>query len=83
MKKLNSYFRNLKLRHKLVLVFLLTTLVSLGINVFVYVNLNTIVNKMDAVYASNDVLNSISDSLDKIQTSLTGYLESKGTDELE
>ena len=53
MKKLNSYFRNLKLRHKLVLVFLLTTLVSLGINVFVYVNLNTIVNKMDAVYSSS------------------------------
>ena len=83
MKKLNSYFRNLKLRHKLVIVFLFATLVSLAINVFVYVNLNTILTKMDAVYSSNNILNGISDSLDKIQSSLTGYLESKGTDELE
>lgn len=83
MKKLNSYFRNLKLRHKLVLVFLFATLLSLGINVFVYVNLNSILNKMDAVYSSNISLNNISDCLEKIQTSLTGYLETKGTDELE
>ena len=83
MKKINYYFRNLKLRHKLVLVFLLTSIASLGINIFVYVNLNTTLNKMDAVYSSNISLNNISDSLEKIQSSLTGYLETKGTDELE
>lgn len=83
MKKINYYFRNLKLRHKLVLVFLLTSLASLGINIFVYVNLNTTLNKMDAVYSSNMSLNSISSSLERIQSSLTGYLETKGTDELE
>ena len=83
MKKINYYFRNLKLRHKLVLVFLLTSLASLGINIIVYVNLNTSLNKMDVVYSSNISLNNISDSLEKIQTSLTGFLETKGTDELE
>ena len=83
MRKVNHYFRNLKLRHKLVLVFLLTSLASLGINIFVYVNLNIALNKMDAVYSSNISLNNISDSLDRIQVSLTGFLETKGTDELE
>lgn len=83
MKKVNSYFRNLKLRHKLVLVFLLTSLASLGINIIVYVNLNTALNKMDAVYSSNISLNSISDNIEKIHLSLTGFLETKGTDELE
>ena len=83
MKKINRYFRNLKLRHKLVLVFLLTSLSSLGINIFVYVNLNTALNKMDAVYSSNISLNNISESLERIQMSLTGFLETKGTDELE
>lgn len=83
MRKINHYFRNLKLRHKLVLVFLLTSLASLGINIFVYVNLNTALGKMDAVYSSNISLNNISDSLEKIHVSLTGYLETKGTDELE
>lgn len=83
MKKVNSYFRNLKLRHKLVLVFLLTSLASLGINIIVYVNLNTALNKMDAVYSSNISLNSISDNIEKIHSSLTGFLETKGTDELE
>lgn len=83
MRKVNHYFRNLKLRHKLVLVFFLTSLASLGINIFVYVNLNIALNKMDAVYSSNISLNNISDSLDRIQVSLTGFLETKGTDELE
>ena len=83
MKKINHYFRNLKMRHKLVLVFLLTSLASLGINIFVYVNLNTALYKMDEVYSSNISLNNISDSLEKIHVSLTGFLETKGTDELE
>jgi CHASE3 domain sensor protein len=83
MRKINYYFRNLKLRHKLVLVFLLTSLASLGINIIVYMNLNTSLSKMDAVYSSNISLNNISDSLEKIQTNLTGFLETKGTDELE
>jgi sensor histidine kinase YesM len=83
MRKVNHYFRNLKLRHKLVLVFLLTSLASLGINIFVYVNLNTALVKMDAVYSSNISLNNISESLEKIHMSLTGFLETKGTDELE
>ena len=83
MRKVNHYFRNLKLRHKLVLVFLLTSLASLGINIFVYVNLNVALGKMDAVYSSNMSLNSIAESLDKIHMSLTGFLETKGTDELE
>ena len=71
------------MRHKLVLVFLLTSLASLGINIFVYVNLNTALYKMDEVYSSNISLNNISDSLEKIHVSLTGFLETKGTDELE
>ncbi|MBO4450398.1 MAG: histidine kinase, partial [Clostridiales bacterium] len=83
MRKINYYFRNLKLRHKLVLVFLLTSLASLGINILVYLNLNTVLHKMDVVYSSNISLNSISDNLERIQTSLTGYLETKGTNELE
>ncbi|MBE7069480.1 MAG: sensor histidine kinase [Ruminococcaceae bacterium] len=83
MRKINYYFRNLKLRHKLVLVFLLTSLASLGINILVYMNLNTVLHKMDIVYSSNISLNSISDNLERIQTSLTGYLETKGTNELE
>ncbi len=83
MRKVNHYFKNLKLRHKLVLVFLLTSLASLGINIFVYANLNVALGKMDAVYSSNISLNNISDSLEKIHMSLTGFLETKGTDELE
>ena len=83
MRKVNHYFKNLKLRHKLVLVFLLTSLASLGISIFVYANLNVALGKMDAVYSSNISLNNISDSLEKIHMSLTGFLETKGTDELE
>ena len=83
MRKVNRYFRNLKVRHKLVLVFLLTSLASLGINIFVYINLNTALNKMAAVYSSNVSLNRISESLERIHMNLNGFLETKGTDELE
>ena len=82
-KGFKYHFKNLKLRQKLIAVFLITSIIAFGVNLFVYVNLNRVIKKIDAVYSTNISLNDLSDNLDAIHSNLTGYLETKGTDELE
>ncbi len=73
----------MRIKQKLVAVFLVTSIIAFGVNLFVYINLNRVIKRIDAVYSTNISLNDLSDNLDSIQTNLVGYLETKGTDELE
>ena len=78
-----NFFANMKISRKLVAVFLATSVIAMGVNIFIYFNLNQALNKINSVFASNISLNELSDTLNKIHTGLTGYLETKGTDDLE
>jgi len=81
--RLKLYYKNMRIKQKLVAVFLVTSIIAFGVNLFVYINLNRVIKRIDAVYSTNISLNDLSDNLDSIQTNLVGYLETKGTDELE
>ncbi len=83
MKRLKRRFRHLKIRYKLVIVFLVTSIIAFGVNLFVYLNLNRMLSRIDKVYSSNISLNELSDDIDQMQAGLTGYLETKSTDDLE
>ena len=67
-----SFFANMKISRKLVAVFLATSLIAMGVNIFIYLNLNQALNKINSVFASNISLNELSDTLNKIHTGLTG-----------
>ncbi len=78
-----NFFANMKISRKLVAVFLATSFIAMGVNVFIYVNLNQALDKINSVFASNISLNELSDSLNKTHQGLTGFLETKGTDDFE
>ncbi len=83
MKGYKNHFRHLKIRYKLVAIFLVTSMIAFGVNLFVYLNLNRMLGRIDMVYSTNISLNKLSDDLDQMHTGLTGYLETKSTDDLE
>ena len=58
-------------------------MIAFGVNLFVYLNLNRMLGRIDMVYSTNISLNKLSDDLDQMHTGLTGYLETKSTDDLE
>ncbi|WP_069999746.1 sensor histidine kinase [Cellulosilyticum sp. I15G10I2] len=72
----------LTIRIKLVAVFMFTCLIICIVNIFMYVNINTMIGKINEVYISNVNLNELSDSLASIQRSMTDYLGTKGSEAL-
>ena len=82
-KKLTDAFAALSIRTKLICVFVLTILVMLLVNVFMYLNINKITLQLDEIYSDNVRLNAIADALDGLQSSMTAYLNTKTTDAME
>lgn len=82
-KKLTDAFAALSIRTKLICVFVLTILVMLLVNVFMYLNINKITLQLDEIYSDNVRLNAIADALDGLQSSMTSYLNTKTTDAME
>lgn len=71
------------IRVKLVSMFILTSAVVLVVNLFVYINLNKMIDRIDQIYSSNININDLSNSLSDIQTNMGDYLETKSSDSLE
>ena len=71
------------IQFKLVIVFLLTCLVLLIVNVVLYQSMNQIVQRLDSVYEANVSLNELQEVLDHTQNALTQYLSAKSADAME
>ena len=80
--KLQRRFVNLPLRTKLVLVFAFTMLMVGFVNIYMQVSINSVVNTIDKVYASNISLNQLLTSLDDVQSNMFRYLNTKSTSAL-
>jgi two-component system, sensor histidine kinase YesM len=65
------------------LVFLMTTIIIFGVNIYMYFNMNYMIGRIDNVYLSNTKLNDLQNSLTGIQTMMTEYLSTKSTDSAE
>ena len=65
--KCRQKFYNVTLRTKLILVFIATTLVILMVNLFLYININKMINRMDNIYQSNINLNELASALLEVQ----------------
>lgn len=83
MKWIRKRFRHLQIRHKLIAVFLVTSMVAFMVNLFVYLSLNRMLSRIDMVYSTNMSLNEFADDIALMHAGLTGYLETKSTDDLE
>ncbi len=76
-------WESLSIRFKLTSAFLFTLLILFFINLFLYLNVNSMLEQVNEVYQSNSSLNSLSETLETVQNSMTEYLSVKSTDTLD
>ena len=75
--KLTRRFKDTSIRTKLGLMVFGTIILMFIVSIYMYYNINRLSNKIDDVYAGNVKLNEMEEALDKIQVSLSEYLDSK------
>ena len=83
MRKLSKWIRHLPIRVKFVIMFVLSSLILLFVNVFMFYNINHITARLDETYISNVKLNTMTDVLSCVQSSMTEYLNTKNSDAME
>ncbi|MCR4694619.1 MAG: histidine kinase [Pseudobutyrivibrio sp.] len=66
----------------MILAFCLPTIFLFFINYMLYMSTSRMMNSLDRVYASNESLTNLSDTLDKVQSAMNGYLDTKTSDSL-
>ncbi|WP_130837569.1 sensor histidine kinase [Lachnoclostridium sp. Marseille-P6806] len=70
------------LQSKLILTFLLTSVLILAVNLFLFLNINRTIGRIDRVYLSNLQISLLSDSLSDTQEQVTDYLSTKSSESL-
>ena len=86
MKKLLNRFlqwNKLNLQKKLVLIFVATVSLIIGINVVMFVNINAMMSRLDNIYVSNLTLDGLLGALEDVHNSMTEYLDTKSSDSLD
>ncbi len=74
---------SLSLRKKMIMVFCMPTILLFLVNMMLYFGTSSMLDSLNAVYASNTTLNELSDGLERVQNATTGYLDTKTSDSLE
>lgn len=80
-KNKNQIF--ISIQTKLLLVFLMIALIILGVNWYIYFNINKMIANIDTVYESNAMLNELQNGLTLIHRNLERFLDTKDTDAIE
>lgn len=76
-------WRYLTLQQKLIALFLLTAVIILAVNLYMFMLINEMTGKVEEVYVSNVGLNELSGALDRVQDSMEEYLNTKSSDAME
>lgn len=80
---LQTKWNNASLQVKLTVTFAFTLIIILFTNIFMYININSMIARVDEVYVSNVNLNELSEALDAVQVSMKAYLDTKSSDALD
>ncbi len=80
---MKTMFRDLSIRKKLTITYIFSAVLILLVNIFVYINVNTVIARLDKVYISNINLNDLAASLDELQDQMSEYLDTKSTDAMD
>ncbi len=81
--RLRRKLRSMRLRSKLSMAIVGTMILILSVNSIMYFILNRMTKQLDDIYIGNVKLNELEDALDKVESSMAGYLNTKGTDTLD
>lgn len=80
---LKRKWRYLTLQQKLTALFLLTAVIILTVNLYMFSLINEMTGRVEEVYVSNVSLNELSGALDRVQNSMEEYLNTKSSDAME
>ena len=75
--------KSISLRKKMIVAFCIPTVLLFLVNMMLYVGTSQMLDSLDEIYASNNSLNTLNDSLDRLQNATAGYLNTKTSDALE
>ena len=76
-------WNNASIQIKLIASFTITLIIILAMNLFMYMNINSLMARVDEVYVSNLNLNELSDALQTLHESVRAYLDTKSSDSLD
>lgn len=78
-----SRWKDLSIQIKLMMAFAVTSFVVLASNIFLYSNINNMLDEIDQVYQSNSSISELSEALTGVQENLEKYLNDKSSETLE
>lgn len=70
------------LQTKLIWTFFLTSAIIMLVNIFLFVNINGVIDRIDRVYMTNAQISDLMDALSDVQGELTAFLDTKSTESL-
>lgn len=73
----------MSIQNKLLMVFLVTTMIIFGVNMYMYFNLNKMIINIDKVYESNAMLNDLQNRLTNLHRNMEDFLDTRDADALE
>ena len=81
-RKRTSPFSHLPFPLRLIFIFLLTSMLSLAMSLYLNTNINRSLEQINTIYTSNNNLNIMTETLDSLHDNILEYLEVKSTDSL-
>ena len=81
-RKRTSPFSHLPFPLRLIFIFLLTSMLSLAMSLYLNTNINRSLEQINTIYTSNNNLNTMTETLDSLHNNILEYLEVKSTDSL-
>ena len=75
--------RQLSVQARLMLTVAIASLTIIAVNIILFVNINRSREEVNRAYATNLIINELSDSLHAVENSMTDYLNTKSTDAIE
>ncbi len=70
-------------QHKLITIFAVALIFIIGVNVLMFMNVNTMMGSLERIYTSNVNLDELLISLGDLHSSMTEYLDTKSSDSLD
>ena len=77
--RLERKWNKLSVQSKFMLSFFFPMVLILVMNLYMFINVNSMMKKVDEIYISNVSLNELAGQLTEVQDSMTEYLENKGS----
>ncbi|MCR5627739.1 MAG: histidine kinase [Lachnospiraceae bacterium] len=86
MKKIRfgiNFTETLSVQSRILLTTILTSVIISVTNLFLFTNINSVIERINRAYMSNVVINNLHDSLVKVNSSMSEYLNTKSSDAME